>query len=98
MRLWNRPGRGSTIRRLSLPIFIVGLLVFRPLEGVAQQTGTASMRGTVQTPAGVPIPGATVRATHAGTRRSQTVTSDAAGQFEFLRLPPGTDELEASRL
>ncbi|MBI2820162.1 MAG: TonB-dependent receptor [Acidobacteria bacterium] len=65
---------------------------------MSQQTATASMRGTVQTPAGVPIPGATVRATHAGTRRSQTVTSNAAGQFEFLQLPPGTYELEASRL
>lgn len=61
----------------------------------AQQAPTsASLFGTVQDPAGAPVAGATVTATHLERNQSQTAVTDRQGHFRFPVLAVGEYRLD----
>jgi hypothetical protein len=91
------------MNRLCLPklcLFILKattalLIALLPL--VAQQI-TGSVTGSVTDPSGAAITGATVKLTNTGTGVARTTVTDAAGNFQFLLLQPGTYVIAASNL
>ena len=57
---------------------------------------TGSISGTVRDKSGAVLANATVTVVQAATHYTRTVTSDAAGQYSVLALPPGRYNLTAS--
>ena len=62
----------------------------------AQNPGTGAIAGTVIDPSGAVFARANVSITNASTRITRETTTDAAGSFRILLLPPGTYELKVS--
>src|SRR5687768_17535929 len=56
----------------------------------AQANATAELRGRVLDPNGAGVPGATVTATNDARGTTRTVTTDDAGNYVILSLPPST--------
>ncbi|MBA2646391.1 MAG: carboxypeptidase regulatory-like domain-containing protein [Pyrinomonadaceae bacterium] len=72
---------------LLLPLFISG--------SVLAQTGTSSVRGTIQDPQGSAIAGATVTLTSIETNAARTQTTSDSGVYAFELIPPGEYRVEA---
>src|SRR5215467_13028371 len=70
------------------------LLLFAPSLVLAQSTGT--ILGTVSDSSGAVVPGATISVESLSTSQHWQVTSDAAGRFNFPRLPVGDYKLGAT--
>ncbi len=71
------------------PGFVLGaVLLVSCLPGLAQTTG--NIGGKVVDTANGPLPGATMEARSPALQGSRRTTSDAAGNFHFPLLPPGT--------
>jgi hypothetical protein len=66
----------------------VAFLAFVPLAAAAQVT-TADVVGTVSDSTGGLLPGVTVTARSEATGNVETAVTDANGNFQILRLPPG---------
>ncbi len=64
------------------------LVLFSAVSAFAQFT--SSVQGTVQDPSGAGIAKATVRLVNVATNAAQATASDAAGNFRFLSLAPGS--------
>jgi protocatechuate 3,4-dioxygenase beta subunit len=64
------------------------VLLWIPASGFTQTPSSASLHGTVTDPSGARIPGAMVQV--AGPSGDQRKTTDAAGQYAFAGLIPGT--------
>ena len=73
------------------------MALFLPRVGMSAQVSTASLRGTVESRTGGPLPETMILVKNPETERSHTAESNAAGQFEFLQLDPGMYEVQASR-
>lgn len=71
--------------RLVLGVLTLGLL---PLPALAQVT-TADVVGTISDSTGGLLPGVTVSARSEATGNVETAVTDAHGNFQILRLPPG---------
>jgi hypothetical protein len=66
------------------------LLVLFVVSGVLAQTDRATLRGTIQDPSGLVVPGATVVIQEVGTNiEARRLTSDANGNYEAPGLKPG---------
>src|ERR1019366_6093783 len=76
-------------------VFVIGILLIAWVPKAAGQQITGTITGSVQDPSGATIVGASVRLTNTGTGATQASTSDSAGNFQFLLLPPGSYSLEA---
>jgi len=74
-------------------IFLAAL--FSVCLSFAQQI-TGSVTGTVTDPGGAAVAGASVKLTNTGTDATQSVTTDADGNFRFLLLPPGNYSVQVS--
>ena len=75
------------MRRFVLSVAMLGVLVLLPEVARAQ----AAIAGVVRDSSGAALPGVTVEATSSALiEKVRTVTSDAAGQYRILDLPPGT--------
>ena len=70
-------------------------MLFSVCLSFAQQI-TGSVTGTVTDPGGAAVAGASVKLTNTGTDATQTVTTDADGNFRFLLLPPGNYSAQIS--
>lgn len=68
-------------------VLACGLSLFCP--GIAAQTNTASLSGTVQDPTGAEIPGAKVVITNSQTGSSRALTTNGKGAFNAPSLNPG---------
>src|SRR3979490_3448579 len=53
------------------------------------QVNTATLSGTVSDPQGLPVKGAKVTMTNAGTGAQRTSVTDDAGRYNLVGLPPG---------
>jgi hypothetical protein len=53
------------------------------------QVNTATLSGTVSDPQGLPVKGAKVTMTNAGTGAQRTSVTDDAGRYNLIGLPPG---------
>ena len=76
-------------RRMRIDLFLgVAMLVLGSLPAGAQVT-TADVVGTVSDTTGALMPGVTVTARNEATGAVESAVSDAGGNFQILRLPPG---------
>jgi len=78
----------SLVSKFSLAAVLAVLMLAVPLTAGAQATSGA-VRGTVQTPSGVPAVGATVTVTDTRTSAISTATTDADGVFSVRGLAIG---------
>src|SRR5262245_29959966 len=67
----------------------VGVVLCLSGSRAAAQIGSGALAGTVQDPAGVSVPGATVTIVAVATNRSRTVVTSADGGYVFTALAPG---------
>ena len=75
------------IYRKCVGVFILGLLICGWTFG---QTGTTSLRGAVMDKSSAAIVGASVKISNALKGFERATTTGAAGEYEFLALPPGS--------
>jgi hypothetical protein len=76
--------RNKTTQFLTIATILLGLC-----SGLAAQTITGSITGTVTDPTGAVVPGAKVVATNTGTNLTYPGTTNEAGIYNILFLPPG---------
>ena len=80
------------LRRLWTGVFALALTA----SLFAQNIATTQLSGIVHDAQGAVIPGATVTISDPARGISRTVTANAAGQYQFVILPPGTYTVTAS--
>src|SRR4051812_15431817 len=79
---------------LTLVLFVLSLLISLG-ELRAQSLGNAgTVTGSVVDPSGAAVPGATVTAHNPVTGYTQTVASNATGNFRLVNLPPNAYHVE----
>src|SRR4030095_4841465 len=86
----------STTRRhvFSTVVLVLLLLCFvKPSKLDAQQSATATLRGTVHDPVGAVISGARVTASRTSTGTSRETTTNDEGVYVFSNLPPDSYEV-----
>jgi len=60
------------------------------------QTAMTSLRGVIKDPSGAVVPGATITITNQATSQTLTTTADAAGNYQFLQIPPARYTIKVS--
>src|SRR5258708_53259 len=68
---------------------MVCLLVFGGARAATAEVNTATLSGTVSDPQGLPVKGAKVTMTNAGTGAQRNSITDDAGRYNLVGLPPG---------
>ncbi len=91
-RKQHRQGWLPAIGMIALAATLVTLV---QSQALAQDTTTATVRGTVSDTSGGILPGVTVTITNSSTKESRTATSNDRGGFAFPSLFSGTYELKA---
>lgn len=86
----------SRCRCSALPV-ILALALFFPGDARSQTASTGALTGVAVDPTGAVLPGVRVQLTKRDTGAIQSATSDKDGRFNFLLLPPGQYELQASK-
>lgn len=81
------------MRKMIVSAFRLLLTLFLVTEVYAQ--GDGSLRGTVKDEQGGTMPGVTVTATSPGLMGPATATTDKAGNYRLINLPPGTYSIKA---
>lgn len=72
-------------------------LVVSALSGLwAQTASTGTVLGLVTDPTGAVVPGATVQLQDAATSAVRSVTTNGAGRYSFVGVPPGTYSVNAT--
>ena len=74
------------------------ILLVSTVSGImwAQTASTGTVLGLVTDPTGGVVPGATVELEDAATKAVRSVTTNAAGRYVFVALPPGTYSIRAA--
>ena len=70
-------------------VYRVTILLLLLSAAVFGQTQTASVRGAIEDATGASVPAATLRLTNVEQNRSWATTSNDAGLYVFLQIPPG---------
>ncbi len=83
--LWPR---SAVLRPLAVAMMLC-LLVFGWAATAPAQVNTATLSGTVSDPQGLPVKGAKVIMTNAGTGAQRTSVTDDRGRYNLVGLPPG---------
>jgi outer membrane receptor protein involved in Fe transport len=78
-----------TLRSVAALLFVLAIVLL-PARLFAQNASTAQLSGTVRDPTGAVIPGASITIADTSKGFSRTITTDAAGNYQFLLLSPGT--------
>src|ERR1700730_13161365 len=95
LHLSKRGSMSETLRpRLSFSLAAV-LLALAPLK-IDAQLSSATVTGVVRDSSGSVIPGVKIVLVDIGTTTERTATSNNAGNYVFLSIPPGTYNLEAT--
>src|SRR6185295_14084710 len=74
-------------------LFLAIVWIACPIAVSAQQSATATLRGTVVDPNGAVIPGARVTATRTNVGTSRETTTNDSGLYVFSSLVPGSYEV-----
>src|SRR5580698_2791396 len=86
---------GCSLLGLRTAGLLTVLLLF--LAGSASaQVSTASVNGVIRDPAGAVIPGASIVLTNVDTSVARTSTTNEAGAYGFVSIPPGNYTIESS--
>jgi hypothetical protein len=70
-------------------VMMLCLLILGWAAMASAQVNTATLSGTVSDPQGLPVKGAKVTMTNAGTGAQRTSVTDDAGRYNLVGLPPG---------
>jgi len=81
--------KAFTVVRLLVVLFFAGVLA-----GAAHAQFTGSIEGTVQDPTGAAVPNVKVTVVNTATQISNTATTDASGNYQFLSLAPGQYQIK----
>jgi hypothetical protein len=76
-----------------IPLLVLTALLALPLNTLqlrAQNISTAQLSGTIHDQTGAVVPGATITLTDPSKGITRTTTSDSAGSYQILLLPPAT--------
>ena len=88
-------GRGSWFGTiLQRALWCLAALALLAAGAAAQST--SQLNGNVTDPSGAAVPGAKITLTATATGLQRTTTSNSAGLYQFLDMPPGTYTLEAT--
>src|SRR5260370_3632648 len=73
-------------------VLFAGLMILVLFPGLAggQGSSTATVTGTVTDQKGAAVPGATIELLNTATNESRTQTTNDAGYYTFVSVPPGT--------
>ena len=74
---------------LTASFFTVVLILVFAISAVAQDLDDVTISGRVSDAAGLPVAGATVKATESVTGVERTVTTNEEGRYRFIELKPG---------
>src|SRR5882672_7214485 len=80
--------RSAVLRPLAVAMMLC-LLVLVWAAMASAQVNTATLSGTVSDPQGLPVKGARVTVTNAGTGAQRTSVTDDGGRYNLVGLPPG---------
>src|SRR5271157_6008301 len=77
---------------------LAAILMVSTLSGIlwAQTASTGTVLGLVTDPTGAVVPGATVELEDAATKAVRSMTTNTAGRYVFVALPPGTYSVRAT--
>ncbi|HKS67775.1 MAG TPA: carboxypeptidase-like regulatory domain-containing protein [Candidatus Acidoferrales bacterium] len=90
-RFWREPVFRS-LRKLG--VWATALVVL--LAGAAFAQSTSQLNGTVSDPSGAAVPNTQITLTGTATGLQRSTTSNGAGLYQFLDVPPGTYTLQAT--
>src|SRR5467141_1711854 len=79
----------STAWRWLTTVMMLCLLFLGWAAMASAQVNTATLSGTVSDPQGLPVKGAKVTMTNAGTGAQRTAVTDDGGRYNLVGLPPG---------
>ncbi len=80
--------RFSVLRSLTIGLMLC-LLVMGWAATASAQVNTATLSGTVSDPQGLPVKGAKITMTNAGTGAQRNAVTDDGGHYNLVGLPPG---------
>lgn len=88
--------RAPLTRRLVLIGASLALALILPMASFTSfaQSGRGALAGVVADPSGARVPGAEVRIFNKDGSNQETAVANAAGEYVFLSIPPGTYDLE----
>src|SRR5258708_39476655 len=86
----------SVKRRVVLSVTVIMLFLHVTQGSLSAQTTNGMIQGTVHDPSGAPISGVSVILKSVETGANRSVTTGGDGTYEFLSLPAGAYEEEAS--
>ena len=89
--------RHQSCRRWPALLVIVTIALVFSRDVRSQTASTGALTGVALDPTGAVLTGAVVRLANQDTGAIQSATSDEDGRFNFVLLPPGKYELEASK-
>jgi hypothetical protein len=89
--------RHQSCRRWPALLVIVTIALVFSRDVRSQTASTGALTGVALDPTGAVLTGAVVRLANQDTGAIQSATSDKDGRFNFVLLPPGKYELEASK-
>src|SRR6202167_4170531 len=75
---------------------ILSLLLLFLAGSASAQVSTASINGVIRDPAGAVIPGATIVLRNVDTSVERTSTTNEAGAYGFVSIPPGNYTIEST--
>jgi len=84
------------VRSLFAALLVLGVLSLG-IAAEAQTSNSAIVLGTVMDKAGAVVPDATVGLINTATNETKTTTTNAAGEYVFPNVPPGTYTLKISK-
>lgn len=82
-------------KAVRMAVLLAATAIFTTSVLSQSQATAADLTGTVTDPTGAVVAGATVTAKGVGTGISRTATSDSAGAYQIIGLPPGMYEVTA---
>src|ERR1019366_478512 len=85
----TRLGRRSRLLFSTLVLMVAILLLASAVPAGAQVTSAGQINGVVTDKTGAVVPGATITLTDTSTQEQRNSTSNAAGQYVFVNVPPG---------
>jgi len=77
-------------------VYAFGFLALLLSSALAFGQATTQLNGSVTDPTGATVAGVSITLTEPATGLQRTTTSNSAGLYQFLDIPPGTYKLEAS--
>ena len=97
MRTWLCMSARKSRFPVGLQIATVAVLLLCTVFAWGQATNTGTVIGIISDPSGAVVPGVTITLTDVNTKAALTTTTNDAGRYVFVNVPPGTYDITASK-